>query len=395
MATIAENLQTIQNIKQNIKTAIENKGVDMSNTTFSDYSTKIDEITTGGSLDFSPIGYDAQLSRSIIDGYDADIAYSKQLLDDWEGGTIYIDSLFSNDKELVYAPLIDTSNVTNMSNMFNGCINLQTVPQFNTSNVTKMTQMFVNCSSLETIPLLDTSNVTAMDYMFSSCSSLKTIPQLNTTNVTKMNNMFSYCYSLKSIPLLDTSNVTAMERMFMNCESLNEIPLLDTSNVTNMTFMFNYCRSLNEIPLLNTSNVTNMSNMFANCQILKTIPQLNTSKVTNMNNMFSYSTALTSIPLLECGNVTNMKDIFGGFYTYSNLTDLGGFKDLKVSVTSDFLDKCPNLTVDSLMNVINNLYDLTANGLSGQSLKFSQTNLVKLSEEQIAVATAKGWTLIA
>ena len=46
MATIAENLQTIQNIKQDIKTAIENKGVDMTNTPFTEYSTKIDEISS-------------------------------------------------------------------------------------------------------------------------------------------------------------------------------------------------------------------------------------------------------------------------------------------------------------------------------------------------------------
>lgn len=48
MATIAENLQTIINIKADIKTAIENKGVDMSNTPFTEYSTKIDEISSGG-----------------------------------------------------------------------------------------------------------------------------------------------------------------------------------------------------------------------------------------------------------------------------------------------------------------------------------------------------------
>jgi hypothetical protein len=45
------------------------------------------------------------------------------------------------------------------------------------------------------------------------------------------------------------------------------------------------------------------------------------------------------------------------------------------------------------MNVINYAYDLTANGLSGQTLKFGATNLAKLTEDEIAIATAKGWTL--
>ena len=88
-------------------------------------------------------------------------------------------------------------------------------------------------------------------------------------------------------------------------------------------------------------------------------------------------------------------ETFFGWINIDTLTYLGGFKDLKISINSDFLDRCPNLTIESLMNVINNVYDLTANGLSGKSLKFGQTNLDKLTAEQIAVATAKGWTLTA
>ena len=59
-----------------------------------------------------------------------------------------------------------------------------------------------------------------------------------------------------------------------------------------------------------------------------------------------------------------------------------------------FLKIIANLTVESLMNVINNLYDLTANGLSGKTLNFGTHNLKKLTDEQIAIAIAKGWTLI-
>ena len=148
------------------------------------------------------------------------------------------------------------------------------------------------------------------------------------------------------------------------------------------------------IPLLDTSNATDITYLFYGCTSLQSIPTLITSNVKKMNNMFTGCSSLQSIPLLDCGNVN--KNYMNGFFGYSNintLTDLGGFKDLKISVTSSFLEKAPNLTVESLMNVINNVYDLTANGLSGQSLCFGQTNLDKLTEEQIAVATAKGWTL--
>lgn len=190
------------------------------------------------------------------------------------------------------------------------------------------------------------------------------------SNVTNMSSIFNNCQMLQSIPLLNTSNVKDMYHTFVGCSRLQTIPLLDTHNVTDMGYLFQYCSSLQSIPPLITSNVKNMSNMFGSCS------------------------SLQSIPLLDCVNITRM-DSFLGYSNINTLTNLGGFKDLKISVTSNFLDKAPNLLVDSLMNVINNVYDLTANGLSGQSLKFGQTNLDKLSDEQIAVATAKGWTLTA
>ena len=202
-----------------------------------------------------------------------------------------------------------------------------------------------------------------MKYMFYGCNKLTSIPLLDTSKVLIISGMFNSCSSLTSIPALNTSNVTDMDDMFYGCNKLTSIPQLDTSKVTNMSSMFNSCMALTSIPLLDTSNVTNMSQMFNSCM------------------------ALTSIPLLDTTNVTNMNYLFG-FSTLDKLTDLGGFKNLSISITSYFLERCPNLTVESLMNVINNLATV-----SGKSLSFGSTNLNKLTAEQIAIATNKGWTL--
>ena len=102
-----------------------------------------------------------------------------------------------------------------------------------------------------TISFSDTSNVTNMRNMFDSCPSLTSIPQLDTSNVTNMSNMFSYCSSLTSIPQLDTSKVTTMNNMFYYCSSLTSIPQLDTSKVTNTRSMFNYCSNLKAIHMIN------------------------------------------------------------------------------------------------------------------------------------------------
>lgn len=118
---------------------------------------------------------------------------------------------------------LDFSKVTNMANMFSGCINLTSIPVFDTSSVTDMSNMFNSCKKLTTISQLDTSSVIFMASAFAYCSQLTTIPQLDTSRVGDMSYMFRNCSNLTSIPQLDTSNVTSMNYMFSGCNNLEEI----------------------------------------------------------------------------------------------------------------------------------------------------------------------------
>ena len=210
-----------------------------------------------------------------------------------------------------------------------------------------------------------------------------------------------------TIKLWDASNVTSMSYMFYSCSNLITIPQLDTSNATSMSYMFRSCTSLISIPQLDTSNATNLDNMFNGCTSLISIPQLDTSNATKLDSIFSDCTSLISIPLLDCSSIRVGSYGVFGYSNLNNLTDIGGFKNLKASWTNYFLDKAPNATVESLMNVINNLWDWTdyPNGKvtnpdgaevsygTTHTLKFGTTNLNKLTAEQKAVATNKGWTL--
>ena len=73
----------------------------------------------------------------------------------------------------------NTSNVTYMNYMFDGCYYLISldVSSFDTSKVTTMDSMFQDCTSLTSLTLsnFNTSNVTYMDSMFYGCTNLKTI----------------------------------------------------------------------------------------------------------------------------------------------------------------------------------------------------------------------------
>lgn len=165
-------------------------------------------------------------------------------------------------------PLLDTSNMTNMHNLFAYHQKLIYVSSLNTSSVVNMAEMFSNCSSLKIVGLLDTSKVTMMYNMFDSCRSLISIPLLDTSKVTEMNNMFNHCTSLSEIPQLDISKATSIAGMFSYCSSLKEIPQLDTSNATNTGAMFRNCTALETVPLMNISKTTNLVSMFEGCTSL-------------------------------------------------------------------------------------------------------------------------------
>ena len=164
----------------------------------------------------------------------------------------------------------------------------------------------------------------------------------------------------------------------------------DTSKVTNFSGAFYECAALLKCPDIDTTSAIDMEEMFYYCPSLKYAPSLNTSNVTTISRMFTSCSSLMSVPLLDCSNVTSIYNVFG-YSDIKTLTDLGGFKNLKVNLD---IQRAPNLTVQSLMNVINNLYDFRANGeTTTKTLTLGTTNLNKLTDEQKAVATNKGWNL--
>lgn len=131
--------------------------------------------------------------------------------------------------EIVGIRYLNTSRVTSMLAMFEGCASLKSIDisGFDTSNVTDMYGLFGGCSSLESLDLshFDTSNVTNMYGMFGGCSSLKNLDlsSFNTENVTNMDWMFGNCSNLTRIYVgnqWSTAKVTIGDGMFYGCKKL-------------------------------------------------------------------------------------------------------------------------------------------------------------------------------
>ena len=149
----------------------------------------------------------------------------------------------------------------------------------------------------------DTSNVTDMRNMFSSCSGLTSldVSSFNTNNVTTMSGMFEYCFKLTSLDLsnFDTSNVTDMRFMFGNCSGLKSLDVssFDTSKVTCMIHMFEDCSKLTSLDLSGwvINDATDTGNMFNACDALEEIKMVGCTQDTINKIKAQLTTDLISI----------------------------------------------------------------------------------------------------
>ena len=317
--------------------------------------------------DWSSIGWDCNDVAAV--GIDADLAYTVQKMQN-DPGT-QVSKYWSGDPNLVYLPAMRIDRGTHMfSDNYalryvspNLYFYVGRIDGYEYSAVGNAMSLFKNDSALRTIDLDctvkgDTSS--APSYAFQS------------------SDMFNGCKSLQSVTLRNMDTLTC-SGMFQGCEHLTTISLINCS-----------------------SKPTNTQNMFTGCRILTSIPQIDTSLSKSAAYMFSNCKALTTIPVLDFSSVENINGIFGLYSSDGEpeLTTLGGFTNLGKAFTGTTasyhlmsLQYSPKLTKESIMNVINNLAAPDDTTVTNATLKLSAASYALLTAEDIAIATAKNWTV--
>lgn len=127
---------------------------------------------------------------------------------------------------------LDTTYTTDMNTMFRGCQALVIdTSGFNTSNVTNMEDMFGDCDNITTLNLsnFDTTNVLSIAGMFTNCDNLQTLnlTSFNTAAlktspmITRYDYAFAWCPSLQKVYVGDnwTLDEALMSRYEMFYES--------------------------------------------------------------------------------------------------------------------------------------------------------------------------------
>ena len=315
--------------------------------------------------------------------------------------------------------------------------------QTTTSNITDLETAFYNSYLLTSIPFELNCNFSTFikcPEVFSSCSSLTKAPRINVLNsdsvirMPYLYNIFSWCYRLTDIDydyfshwfseeqweqINNGSSDHTVDNLFHSCYSLRKHPdismLYSTDEyigIYNRTF--NSCYCLDQVLDMPVWNANLTDNKFFDTCIwdfrLKNLTfKTNIDGTPKTANWSNQTINLTSyIGYIDTNQFNNY------IKNYGPATGITEDKKVSDDATYQALKDDPNWYAlginysrynhNSAVNTINSLPDtsayLTANG-GTNTIKFSGASgaltdggaINTLTEEEIAVATAKGWTV--
>ena len=218
MSQLINNLNTIESIKTDIKTAIENKGVNMTGISFPGYASKIGEISGGGGGGVNPSGTLDISENGVYNVYSyASVSVDVPPISGWDQksfteGTIEITNIdntasfvasgaFKDNKtiqtvNLPYATSVGTS-------AFYGCTSLSQANLPMCSNIGG--NAFMGCSILNSIYLPIVISIGSV--CFNNCRSLSSIMLPECINLNR--NVFTGCSMLSTIVLPKLQTVDA------------------------------------------------------------------------------------------------------------------------------------------------------------------------------------------
>jgi len=209
-------------------------------------------------------------------------------------------------------------------------------------------------------------------------------------------------------------NLKTVESIMQSASGFIEIDLtsLDISNCGSIRQLCRECFGAKKINLkgLVHNKITTIQNFVYGCRALT---ELDVSEWDTSGVIDSYAVfyGLENIETLDLGawNMEKLSNFGQNFINCSKLTNLTFFSNYgkgfntNSSANSSFytldLSKCPLLNHDSLMDVINKLYDLyltyenAYGGYKTQQLVLGANNIAKMTSEELDIAVQKGWVV--
>lgn len=308
----------------------------------------------------------------------------------------------------LYGNKISTNYVGDADHMFYGST-VEHIPfaiNFNSSGSSYMNNLFESCNQLKELPEMNNAYPGNISKLFYSCYNLRYLPEnlgeswnwnlAHTSNSFNSSNLFQYCYSLRKIPDsfmshlwgLQTSSYAPIYNLFDSCYNLDEINNLPVQQATLTTNRFSYT--------------------FDNCHRIKSLTFATNEDGTAKTAEWKSQTIDLSKNVGYASYTSRITDFNSGI-TAADKAPTADYQTFKAFVEANpdnwWTDSQYWARYDkqSAIETINSLPDTSAYLASKggtNTIKFKNNqgsskgeDISQLSAEQIAVATAKGWTV--
>lgn len=256
--------------------------------------------------------------------------------------------------------------------------------------------MFGSCKLDKLIQIPVTPGVTNLSnlFYFSSIEEVDT-SYWNTCNVTDFNNGFSHNDLLKRVDLssLNLKKCKDFNYMFNGCYELEDVNLTGVPLTGELRLMFYSCYKLKKVVGIQATDVINIDQCFDGCWELQEVDlsKVDVSNITSFQRLFYRAKALHTINLGNWDFINGVMEwisvFYSAFYETSSLRNIiGPVYNIQQSID---LSYSPYLTNDSVMVLINGMVEVE----KPQTLTLHSNVKSQLTEEQIAIATSKGWTI--
>ena len=291
--------------------------------------------------------------------------------------------------------------------------------------------MFCNSDKLTSIPFalnFNLNTTTTLASLIENCYELRGVPKI-VGKTRGLGNMFSNCYNLRVIPEDYFSDVdfTSIKNdtssygnkiggnLFNFCRSLRSMPLdflanenqaMDSSYSSMYYYLFSYCRNLDEVIDLPVNYRDNgitanfFSSTFGNCHRLKNMTFAVQEDGTPYTAKWKSQVVDLSIGVGYAVNSSVICSTNSGITTDKEVKDDATYQALKDDPDWFTLNVAySRYNHDSAVATINSLPDTSAYGtntikFTGASGELTDGGAINtLTEEEIAVAAAKGWTV--
>ena len=145
-----------------------------------------------------------------------------------------LNSTYNNCKKVKEFPLITSHNITTMESTYGGCT-APSLPDLYTNNVTNMRNVCIN-SGIVNFPNWNMEKVTDLSNAFEDCLQLEHVPDLYLPNVTDIGSMFTRDKNLKTIGDIYTPNATSVSNFLFGCNSLRTIGVWTMDRIKNLSY---------------------------------------------------------------------------------------------------------------------------------------------------------------